>query len=263
MRGFFVCLMACLTGLAGAAHASCPAPQFRPAKEVHLEGDSVMIVTHPSATFDARFSAKYGVDEAVRFAKSKKIPVVYLADDSPIRYYYMEDCDPDYWVASRDGEVEFEVAPTHVYVAGGHMELCLSRSLHDILYQWSRKPARNLTVTLLLDAIYSNGKSVEPSDPYYSDFNWFMGIISYGRPGGETWPKLNLLEMTGIIKKPANDLLFLEKILPRWDRTFPKDYRVELQFNDFSARVLRPGGGMFAPRLRFNFVDSADVFLAQ
>lgn len=263
MRMVFVCLMACLAGLTGAAHATCAPPQFRPAKEVHLKGDSVLIVTHPSATFDARFSAKYGVDEAVRFAKSRKIPVVYLADESPIRYYYVEDCEPDYWISSKDGEVEFEVEPTQVYVAGGHIELCLSRSLHDILYQWSRKPARNLTVTFLMDAIYSNGKSVEPSDPYYSDFSWFMGIVTYGRPGGETWPKLSLLEMTGIIRKTANDLLFLEKVLPRWDRTFPKDYRVELQLNEFSPRVLRPGGGVFAPRLRFNFVDSVDAFASR
>jgi hypothetical protein len=66
--------------------------------------------------------------------------------------------------------------------------------------------------------------------------------------------------MAGIIKKPAHDMLFLEKILPRWDRTFPKDYRVELQFNDDQVRVLRPGSGFFASRLRFHFVDSADTF---
>lgn len=222
-----------------------------------------MIVTHASATFDARFSGKYGVDQAIRFAKSRKMPLVYLVDESPIHLYYMEDCEPDYWVASRDGEVEFEVEATHLYVVGGHMELCLLRTLHDILFKWSRKPARNLTVTFIMDAIYSNGKSVEPSDPYFQDFNWFMGIVSYGRPGGERWPKLNLLEMAGIIKKPANDMLFLEKILPRWDRTFPKDYRVELQMNEAPVRVLRPGTGAFSSRLTFHFVDSADVLLSQ
>ncbi len=248
-------------GLATAqvALASCPPPTFRAPQDVRLTGDSVLIVTHASATFDARFSAKYGVDEAIRYARERRIPRVYLADDSPIRAYYMEDCEPDHWVQSMDGEVSFEVAPTHVYVAGGHIELCLSRTLHDILYQWSRRPARNLDMTFFLDAIYSNGKSVEPTDPYYDDFSWFMGIIAYGRPGGERWPKLSLLEMTGVIKRPANDLMFLEKILPRWDRTFPADYRVELQFNDFPVRVLREGGGNFAPRLRFHFVDSAEA----
>lgn len=260
MRVFVIGLMALVSCLAGGAQASCPTPQFTPAKEVRLSGDAVMIVTHASATFDARFSGKYGVDEAIRFAKGNRIPVVYLADDSPIRYYYMDDCAPDYWVASQDGEVEFEVEASHLYIVGGHMELCLSRTLHDILYKWSRKPARDLNVTFFMDAIYSNGKSVEASDPYYNDFNWFMGIISYGRPGGERWPKLNLLEMAGIIKKPVHDMLFLEKILPRWDRTFSKDYRVELQFNDDQARVLRPGSGFFASRLRFHFVDSADAF---
>jgi len=245
--------------LAGTAHAACRPPQFRPAQELRLDGDSVLIVTHASASFDARFSAKYGVDQAIRFAKDRKIPRIYLVDESPFPLYYMEDCEPDYWVLSIDGEAEFEVAPAHLYVAGGHMELCLSRTLHDVLYKWSRRPARDLTVTFFMDAIYSNGKSVEPSDPYYSDFNWFMGIISYGRPGGERWPKLNLLEMTGVIKKAANDQIFLEKILPRWDRTFSTDYRVELQLNNGPARVLRQGSGFFAPRLTFHFVDSADV----
>lgn len=257
-RLFAAYLTALLAGIAGVAHATCLDPVLRPAKNVQLDGDAVMIVTHASSTFDARFSSKHGMDEAVAYAKRKKIPVVYLIDESPARYYFMEDCTPDYWVRSMDGEVEFDVKPGRLFVAGGHMELCLSRTLHDVLYQWSRRPARDLTVTLIMDAIYSNGKSVEPSDPFYNDFNWFMGVVTYGRPGGERWPKLNLLEMTGVIKKPVNDTLFLEKLLPRWDRTFPREYRVELQLNDGPVRTLREGAGFFSPRLKFHYVDSVD-----
>jgi hypothetical protein len=255
---FALWLAAALLMPAGVSHAGCPAPRLSSAGDIQLDADAVLLVTHASSSFDARFSSKHGMDEAVAYAKRKKIPVVYLIDDSPARYYFMEDCAPDYWVRSMDGEVEFEVKPGRLFVAGGHMELCLSRTLHDVLYQWSRRPARDLTVTLIMDAIYSNGKSVEPSDPFYNDFNWFMGVVTYGRPGGERWPKLNLLEMTGVIKKPANDILFLEKILPRWDRTFSREYRVELQLNDGPIRTLREGAGFFAPRLKFHYVDSAD-----
>lgn len=257
MRALLLVLM---YGWTSFAHAVCAPPRFHPARELKLAADTpVMIVTHASATFDPRYSAKYGVDRAIRFARERKIPLIYLVDESPFNLYYMDDCEPDYWVQSQGGEVEFDVTPTKIYVVGGHIEMCLSRSLHDILYQWARRSARDLSVTFFMDAIYSNGRSVEPSDHYYNDFTAFMGVVTYGRPGGERWPKLNLLEMTGVIKKPADDLLFLEKILPRWDRTFSSDYRVELQHNDGQVRVLRAGSGDRRSRLSFRFIDSAEL----
>lgn len=256
VRMLWLGMLCCWAGL---AQAVCAPPQFRPARDVRLSADTpVMIVTHASATFDPRYSAKYGIDQAIRYARSHKIPRIYLVDESPFDLYYMDDCEPDYWVQSQGGEIEFEVVPTQIYAVGGHLELCLSRSLNEIIYQWARKPARNMSVTLFMDAIYSNGRSVEATDRYYSDFSAFMGVLSYGRPGGERWPKLNLLEMTGVIKRMTDDMQFLEKVLPRWDRTFSKDYRVELQLNDDVPRVLRAGTGRDPARLLFHFVDSAD-----
>lgn len=244
---------------AGMAQAVCPPPLFQPARALQLAADvPVLIVTHASATFDPRYSAKYGIDQAIRFARDNRIPRIYLVDESPFHLYYMDDCEPEYWVQSQGGEVEFEVVPRHIYVVGGHVELCLSRSLHDIIYQWSRQPARDLSVTFFIDALYSNGRSVEETDPYHRDFDTFMGVVTYGRPGGERWPKLNLLEMMGVIKQPENDLLYLEKILPRWDRTFPADYRVELRLNDDFVKVLRRGAGLRPPTLTFRFIDSAE-----
>ncbi len=217
-----------------------------------------MIVTHATSAHDARFSAKRGIDEAVRFAREKRIPVVYLQDDSPLQYYYMEDCTPDHWVASQGGEVTFDVPASHLYIVGGHLELCLSQTLHDVLYQWARKyPPRNLTVTYFMDAIYSNGKLVDPSDPFYADFQRFMGIVTYGRPGGEHWPKLNLLETMGVIIREDHELEYLRQALPRWDTTFPVSWRVELQLNNSVKKVLRAAPGWNPPTLLFRFVDSA------
>ncbi|MCF8152397.1 MAG: hypothetical protein K9K30_00810 [Burkholderiaceae bacterium] len=237
--------------------AVCPPHAFTDPARIKLQGDSVMIVVHESSAYDARLATKRGLDEAVSFAKDRKIPVIYLQDDSPERFYFVEDCNPDYWVYSQGGEISFDVAPTHVYIVGGHLEICMSATLHDLLYQWSKKPARNLRVTYLMDAIYSNGKLVDPADPFYADFSRFMSIVSYGRPGGEHWPKLSLLESMGIIVRQDHQLEYIRQILPRWDRTFPDTYRVEVQLNDSVKKVLRPASGWRPPTLLFHFVDSA------
>ena len=253
------CLSFVLLLLTGApAWAECPPHAFTPPDRLKLRGDAAMIVTHATSTHDARFSAKRGVDEAVRFARARRIPVVYLQDDTPDRYYYMEDCAPDHWAFSQGGEIGFEVAVGHLYVAGGHLELCLSATLHDVLHQWARRPpSRQLTVTYFMDAIYSNGKLVDPADPFYGDFQRFMGIVTYGRPGGEHWPKLSLLETMGVIRREDHELEYIRQILPRWDRTFPADWRVEVQLNDSVKKVLRQAPGWNPPTLLFRFVDSA------
>jgi hypothetical protein len=108
-----------------------------------------------------------------------------------------------------------------------------------------------------MDAIYSNGKLIDPADPFYSDFQRFMGIVAYGRPGGEHWPKLNLLESMGVIVREEHQLEYLKQALPRWDTTFPPTYRVELQLNDSVKKVLRPAEGWTPPTVLFRFVDSA------
>lgn len=120
-----------------------------------------MIVTHASSNDDGRIASKFGVDEVLHFAKKNRIPVIYLQDDRPADNYFMEDCSPDYWVFSRDGEVRFDVALLYVYLAGGHLELCLSVAVNDILMSWAKNPNRNLTVSYFMDGIFSNGKYIE------------------------------------------------------------------------------------------------------
>lgn len=239
------------------AWAACRQHEVTPAPKVRINGDSVMIVVHQSSTYDARFSTKRGVDEAVRLAKANKIPVIYLQDDTPEEFYFMEDCHPDYWVFSGGGEVGFDVTAGNLYIVGGHLELCMSATLHDIIYQWAKRPPRNYRITYLMDAIYSNGKMIDPSDPFYHDFDRFLGIVTHGRPGGEHWPKLSLLETMGIIKNEEHQLNYLKQILPRWDTTFPQNFRIEVQLNDSVKKVLRPAEGWLPPTVLFHFVDSA------
>lgn len=237
--------------------AACRQHEITPPPQVRINGDAVMIVVHESSTYDARFSTKRGVDEAIRFAKDRQIPVIYLQDDTPEEFYFMEDCHPDYWVFSAGGEISFDVTASHLYIVGGHLELCMSAALHDIIHQWSRRVPRNYTITYLMDAIYSNGKMIDPADPFYHDFDRFLGIVTYGRPGGEHWPKLSLLETMGIIRKEDHQLNYLKQILPRWDTTFPKNFRIEVQLNNSVKKVLRSAEGWFPPTVLFHFVDSA------
>jgi hypothetical protein len=237
--------------------ASCPPHAFTDSAQVRLSGDSVMIVTHASSNDDGRIATKFGVDEAIRFAKSRRIPVAYLQDDRPAANYFMEDCNPDYWVFSADGGIPFDVPPAHLYVLGGHLEECLSRTLHDVLYNWARKPKRNLTMTLFMDGIFSNGKSIDQSDPYYRGYQRFIGIVTYNRPAGEHYQKITLLETMGIILNEERQVKYLERVLPHFERTLGPDYRVELKLMDSRVKVLQPGRGPRPAVLRFNFVDSA------
>jgi len=77
------------------------------------------------------------------------------------------------------------------------------------------------------------------------------------RPGGEHWPKLNLLETMGVILREEHELDYLTQVLPRWETTFPENYRVELQLNDSVKKVLRSAPGWHPPTVLFHFVDSA------
>ena len=81
--------------MAQVAHAACGPHELTPPAQVNIAGRELMIVTHPSSTYDARLVTKRGIDEAVRLAKRMKIPVAYLQDDSPAEYYFPDDCRPD------------------------------------------------------------------------------------------------------------------------------------------------------------------------
>lgn len=252
----FLVAVAFALGAGAAFGAACPPHAFTAPADVRLRGDSVLIVTHATAFHDARYASKPGIDQAVRFAKAHAIPVVYLQDDESPDRYFVDDCRPDYWVRSQDGELGFDVPP-NVLVAGGHLELCLSTTVHEVLLRWSKEPPRHHALVYLMDAIYSNGKWVEPGDPWFADMERFMGIVSYGRPGGETWPKASLLETMGVIGRLNREREYLRRILPHWERTLASDVRVRLKLHGTTREVLREGSGARAPTVAFQFVETA------
>lgn len=249
-------LALCLVALR--ASAICPQPDFTPSRSVRIDAEAVLLVVHASASFDPRYATKRGTDEAIAFARSRRMPVIHLQDDSPEHVYFAEACQPDFRVRSEGGELGFDLGRvSRLYVAGGHLEMCLSTAINEVLLQWAKQPPRNRTVTYFMDAIYSNGKLIDASDPFYKDFDRFMGIIVHGRPAGEQWPKLTLLETMGVIIREDHEIDYLKQILPRWDRTFPGSYRIDLTLNGGAPHVLRTAEGKRAATITFRFLDSA------
>lgn len=238
------------------AQAGCSEPRLSNTDGLVIRAPEVLLVTHPSKAFDPRLSSKRGIDEAVRFAKARGMPVLYLKDESPARDYFVDDCEPSHWLPSQDGELPIIIDATHLYVAGGHLELCLSRSLHDVLEQWVRLPDRSRKMTFFMDAIYSNGKLFDEESPYYADLQRFLSVTNYRRPGGEAWPKLSLLETMGILVKPEAQQRYLEEALPKWDRSLPRHWRVDMVTDDGQTQLLRAAAGK-GPTMTFVFEDSA------
>jgi hypothetical protein len=254
MKAFFIIALALCSGL---AHATCAPRALGNPNDVSLDTDSVLIVTHASTKYDPRFSSKYGVDLATSFDRKNGIPMVYLQDDYGEQDYFTEECAPEYWVFSASGELGFQVQPSHVYVAGGHLEQCLFSTVNDVIFSWAEQPERDLTLTFLMDAIYSNGDLVRDSDDYYADFNSFLRILTHGRAEDDPWPKVTLLETMGVIPQQQRALEYLRRVLPDFENTLPADYRVELQLNESDIKVLQDAPAWSSPTLRFQFVDSA------
>ncbi len=248
-----------LAWLPHSAVASCAKTGFSDAGNVNVQGNAMMIVTHASESYDARLASKRGVEQAIRYARSKRMPLIYLADDgdaSPGRFY-IDDCHPSHWVYSKDGEIAFDVRAAHLYIVGGHLEVCLLNSLQDVISRWAQQPRQDRTITYFMDGIYSNGREIAQSDPYHKDYVHFINVVSYGRPHAEAWPKLTLLETMGLIVNERRQLEYAQRILPFYQRLLPAAYRVEIKLNNSPPKVLQRGSGERPPVMRFEFIDSA------
>lgn len=253
----FVILVLALAVFSEAALATCQKPPFTHPARVVLDSDAVLLVTHASATYDTRQSSKPGIDRAVRFARQKGIPVIYLEDKTPEAQYFTADCAPDYRVFSRDGEVPFELKATHVYVVGGHLEHCLARTVEGVVSSWARQQVRDRTLTFLMDGIYSTGELVEESDPFYKDFTQFKRAIAHRRTDADPMPKLTLLETLGLIDEEETEIEFVRRALPNSGEVLTAAYEVELSLNNTRSRKVPTEPGKALGRIRFNFLDSA------
>jgi hypothetical protein len=252
-RFLFIVLMLC----ASLAHAYCPPRTLVTSAEVKAAQDSLLIVTHASTKYDARLATKYGLDLATNFARGRGIPMVYLQDDMVEANYFAEDCSPEYWLYSANGELGFDVLSSHVYLAGGHLEQCLYTTVNDVIFSWAYQEERDLTLSFLMDAIYSSGELISDDDEYAAEYNRFMRILNFGRTEDGPWPKITLLETAGLIGQQDNIVKYLKRALPNFRNTMFSNYRVELYLNDTEVAVLQDPLLWHSPVLQFRFVDSA------
>lgn len=246
-----------LTLCTGLAQAYCPPRALSTPDEVRVDQDSLFIVTHASTKYDARLATKYGLDQATRFARGRGIPMVYLQDEAEEANYFTEECAPEYWLYSPSGELGFEVQSSHVYVAGGHLEQCLFTTINEVISSWGGQEKRDLSLTYLMDAIYSSGELVRDSDGYYANYDMFMRVLNYGRAENATWPKITLLETAGLIRQQDRVVEYLKRTLPDFTSGFSRTYRVELYLNDEEVAVLQDPPLWESPVLQIRFVDSA------
>jgi hypothetical protein len=254
MKHLFVLIFAVLPSL---ALAYCPPRTLGTPEDVSLDRDSVLIVTHASTKYDPRLASKEGVDLATLFARRKGIPMVYLQDDSTDPNYFTEECTPEYWLHSANGELGFEVRTSNVYLAGGHLEQCLFNTVTDVLFSWSAQDERDLSLTFLMDAIYSSGELIRDSDDYFPTYSTFMRILNHGRSEEGPWPKITLLETAGLISQQKRVVDYLKRALPSFENALLQNYRIELYLNDSEVAVLQDTLLWDAPVLQIRFVDSA------
>lgn len=259
MRSFVVLALVLLSQ---AALAVCPRPPFTPPSQVVLNSDAVMLVTHASATYDTRMSGKLGVDRAIRAARQKGIPAVYLEDRTPETQYYTAECSPDYRVFSRDGEVPFEVKASRVFVVGGHLEHCLARTVKEVIASLARQPVRDRNLTFLMDGIYSTGELIDESDPFYQGFRQFKRAIAHRRTDADPAPKFSLLETLGLIDQEETEVEFLRRAQPNSGEVLTSAYDVLLSLNGTLSQKIRGEPELAAAKIRFNFVDSASRSVA-
>ncbi len=61
---------------------------------------------------------------------------------------------------------------------GGHLEMSLSVSWHEVLMQRAQRPPRSRTLTVFMDGVYSNAKSIDRQDPNCDALSHIMNVVT-------------------------------------------------------------------------------------
>ncbi|MEZ5651016.1 MAG: hypothetical protein R3E87_10760 [Burkholderiaceae bacterium] len=238
------------------AHAGCDGFAFTEAAALRLDTRRLLLVTHASSAYDSRLATKRGLDELLRRARAARIPAIYLADDSPPDAYFPADCQPNAWVFSEGGELRFQTDADHVLLAGGHLEICLNRTIHALLDQWARRRPRDRRLTLVADAIYANAREIDELTPYFKDVSRFLDVVASARPGGEHWRKLTMLELMTLIRDDVQRRDYLASVLPHDARAMPAPWRIVMRWDGRRELELRASRGPTAATLVLEVVDT-------
>lgn len=238
----------------------CRTVDFADPSRVTTSKDGVVIVTHASTYWDGSFSSKAGINSAVAFAKRSHLSVVYLQDDAPESKptYFYADCKPDYWISSSGGEFSFPIAASHVYTVGGHFEACQLTTMASLLRGvWQPlQQNKDVVLTEVMDALYSDASFVESTDAYFPDVMRFLDVLSYNNPRDPIPLRhLSVLQTMGLIQKPALQVEFLKRSLT-WLNGLTTKHKVDLYVNGKFIETVRAGKGSNPPTLKIEFKNS-------
>lgn len=140
-----------------------------PAK-VALQGDTLVLITHATETYDARRTTEPGLSELLSAANGASAPVISLQDsrEDQSNYFLPASAKLAAVLASGGGEfdmVNLKIPMSHVISAGGYFERCEFHSMLYLLTAWASEWARtglvrNLKITHYADASYTYGDYV-------------------------------------------------------------------------------------------------------
>jgi hypothetical protein len=140
------------------ARANCRRIFYGAPENTTVSSSAVLMITHATRMpFDPSAVAKNGMNAAYRFARRYSLPIVALASGSDGSGYYFDDCHPDYFMQSSAGEFSFNLDSSHIFFAGGNFELCLSRTVKDVLKSFKNRIEEGASKQDLVLSFVTNG----------------------------------------------------------------------------------------------------------
>lgn len=119
---------------------------------IPIYSEKMVMVVHPTSYYDSSV-AFVAIDEEISEAKKAGIPTVYLAQSSEyFERYYIEDLNPTYWVASKDGENGIEFWGNEIIATGGYVDHCFLNALANIIDHYK---GERLTIRIPTAAVYT------------------------------------------------------------------------------------------------------------
>lgn len=120
---------------------------------IPIEGARLMIVTHPTASFDENMTSGVGIDEEVALAHADGTPVIYLVQAwDKFDNFYLNEVLPTHFVRSHSGLHSIRFDGNSAVLAGGYFQYCFRSAFRELLKR--RTTDRPLTVEIPMDAVY-------------------------------------------------------------------------------------------------------------
>ena len=139
------------------SHLTGPAnaPALHPASAQGLvRADEILVLVHPTATWDLRLQAKPAIDDLVTHFEASGSPVVLLVNEH-YPFTYLADRDVGTAYLSSGGEHGLVLDAKRLWFAGGSYGSCLERGVQSAVHALASRGPCQIEVVLPEDAIYS------------------------------------------------------------------------------------------------------------